>query len=62
MYTAKFLYTRSAHDFLLKKKSGMDLTRPQNRRVNLSVQQMHNSSSNWYYIFSLWLRLYAIAL
>lgn len=40
----------------------MDLTRPQNRRVNLSVQQMHNSSSNWYYIFSLWLRLYAIAL
>lgn len=50
------------YDFYLKeKKSGVDLTRPQNKRANLSDQQKHYSSSNWYYIFSLWLRLYAIA-
>lgn len=50
------------YDFYLKeKKSGVDLTRPQNKRANLSDQQKHYSSSNWYYIFFLRLRLYAIA-
>lgn len=56
MHTAIHTYIQGVHidDFYLKEeKTGMDLTRLQNEKANLSGQQIHYSSSNWYYIFFL---------